>query len=121
MPVKSRFLFRSIDAKCFKIKPRGGMSNDYNTEFLIECVTSIDWSHEHAKLAVQAIQETVRTKYGHDLSDANAIKLLGRLIEGGLIRTGIGDQARVAGKNGLFRKAKYFRIPKGERRNKMIY
>jgi hypothetical protein len=94
-----------------------GTLKDYDPEPLIEAVTSLDWNIEHARQAVIAIQETVLKNAGDDLSEPDAIKLLGRLVERRFIRTQIEPQAAVAGTGwrGFVRKAKYFRVPDNER------
>jgi len=91
---------------------------EYDPEPLIEAVTGIDWDMEHARHAVQAIQETVLKNTGDHVSDADAVKLLGRLVERRFIRTRMDSpDGRIAatGWSGRARKAKYFRVPEDER------
>jgi hypothetical protein len=82
---------------------------------LIEAVTGLDWSREHAKGGIKAIQETVLKNTGDELSDADAVKVLGRLVERKLIRTRIDPSATVPETRWTARKAKYFRVPENER------
>ena len=67
---------------------------------------------------MMAIQETVHKNTGDDLSDTDAIKLLGRLVERRHIRTRIDPPVvniAETGWAGPARRAKYFRVPENER------
>ena len=93
-----------------------GPLKEYPTEPLVEAVTSLDWNIEHARHAMKTIQETVLQNFGDHLSDTDAIKLLGRLVERRFIRTRIETQAAVAtGWRGTAHRAKYVRVPEPER------
>jgi hypothetical protein len=92
-----------------------GTPKEYDPEPLIEAVTSLDWNVEHARQAMKAIQRTVLKNTGDDLSDTDAVKVLGRLVERKLIRTRIGPLANVVEPRWTTRKAKYFRVPANER------
>lgn len=87
-----------------------GTPKEYAPEPLIEAVTCLDWNIKHATHAMKAIQETVLKNTGDDLSEADAIKLLGRLVERKLIRTQIDPSANVPATRWTARKAKYFRV-----------
>jgi hypothetical protein len=91
---------------------------EYEPEPLVETVTGLDWNMDHARHAMRAIQETLRTNAGDDLSDADAIKLLGRLVERRFIYTrmkSLDDRVAETGWRGRARHAKYFRVPDNER------
>ena len=94
-----------------------GAPKEYDPEPLVEAVTSLDWNVEHARHAMKAIQETVLKNTGDHLSEVDAIKLLGRLVERRFIRTQIGPEAAIAGTGwrGFVRQAKYFKVPENER------
>ena len=92
-----------------------GTPKEYDPEPLIEAVTSLDWNIEHARRAMKAIQETVLKYTGDYLSDTDAVKVLGRLVERKLIRTRIDPSANVPETRWTARKAKYFRVPANER------
>jgi hypothetical protein len=85
---------------------------------VIEAVTALDWNVDHPTYAMKAIQATVLKNTGDDVSDTDAIKLLGRLVERRHIRTRIDPpvvNVAETGWAGPARKAKYFRIPDNER------
>jgi len=94
---------------------------DYAQQYaepLIEAVTRNDWSVDHPRHAIKAIQETILEKTGDDLSDADAIIVLGRLLERRLIKTRIDPPPTNLAETGRAvhgRKAKYFRVPDNER------
>ena len=95
-----------------------GSPKEYDPEPLVEAVTSLDWNVEHARHAMKAIQEAVLKNTGDDLSEPDAIKLLGRLVERRFIQTRIdpeGINIAGAGWKGRIRQAKYFRVPENER------
>jgi hypothetical protein len=94
-----------------------GTPKEYDLEPLVEAVTGLDWNFEHAKHAMKAIRVTVLKNTGDELSEPDAIKLLGRLVERKFIRTQFEPQAAVVGTGwrGFVRKAKYFRVPHNER------
>jgi hypothetical protein len=90
---------------------------DYATDYaepLIEVVTSHTWSVDHPRHAMKAIQETVFKETGDDLSEADALIVLGRLLERKRIQTRFDPPAQV-GKALRGRRAKYFRVPDNER------
>lgn len=67
---------------------------------------------------MKAIQETVLKNTGDDLSDPDAIILLGRLVERRFIRTKLDPPASHFAETGRLargRKGKYFRVPENER------
>jgi hypothetical protein len=91
-----------------------GSPKEYNPEPLVEAVTALDWSVEHGKLAMKAIQETVLKMTGDDLSDTDAVKVLGRLIDRKLIRSRVDSVTAGRSPNGRIaprRKARYVRVP----------
>lgn len=96
------------------------MLKEYNPEPLIDAVTGLEWSLEHVKPALKAIQQTVLEKYGDELPEPDVIKLLGRLVERQLIRTSfeVPDNRVSTGVwRGHARRAKYCRVPTSERRD----
>ncbi len=87
-------------------------------EPLIEAVTSLDWSVDHPRHAMKAIQEAVLKNTGDRLSDAEALIVLSRLVDRKLIRTRIDPPAShfaESGRSITGRKGKYFRVPENER------
>ena len=95
-----------------------GALKEYDPDPLVEAVTTLDWSTDHPGHAMKAIQETVLQNYGDTLSDGDAMKLLGKLVERRFIRTQIEPpilNAPETGWAGLDRKAKYVRVPENER------
>jgi len=95
-----------------------GTLKEYDPEPLVEAITSLDWKIDHPKYAMQAIKDTVLKNTGDDLSDTDAIKLLGRLVERRFIKTGIDPPVLKVADTGLAgsaHKAKYFRVPENER------
>jgi hypothetical protein len=95
-----------------------GILKEYDLEPLVEAVTGLDWNIDHPRHAMKAIQATVLKTTGDDLSDIDAIKLLGRLVERRRIRTQIDPpvvNVAETGWAGPARKAKYFRVPENER------
>ena len=91
-----------------------GTLKEYDPEPLIEAVTCLDWNVEHARQAMKVIQETVLKNTGDHLSDTDAVKVLGRLVERKLIRTRIDPQVNVARTGWAGRKAKYVRVSANE-------
>jgi hypothetical protein len=95
-----------------------GILKEYDPEPLVEAVTGLDWNTDHPRYATRAIRESVLKTAGDDLSEVDAIKLLGRLVERRRIRTQIDTpiiSVAGAGWAGPTRKAKYFRVPENER------
>jgi hypothetical protein len=92
------------------------LPHDYDPELLIDAVTALDWSAEHPSDAVRAIQAIVQSKFGEELSDDDALQLLGYLLDRRLIRTQIHpDSQELVGWQSVRRRAKYVRVPPGER------
>jgi hypothetical protein len=93
------------------------VTKEYDPEPLVEAVTRLDWSTEHARRAMKAIRETVLKNTGDDLSDTDAIIVLSRLVERKLIRTRIDPPASHLDSWAVYhgRKSKYFRVPENER------
>jgi hypothetical protein len=93
-----------------------GPLKDYDPEPLIEAITALDWSTDHPDRTMKAIQDTVRKNFGDELSQPDAMKLLGNLVERRFIRTQV-DPPPTAGTGwrGVALKAKYFRVPDNER------
>ena len=86
--------------------------------FDIEAVTSLDWSIDHPQHAMKAIQASVLKNTGDDLSEVDALKVLGRLVERRFIKTRIDTPASLFAESGRpvrGRKGKYFRVPDNER------
>jgi hypothetical protein len=90
----------------------------YAPEPLIEAVTGLDWNVDHPRHAMKAIQEAVLKNTGDDLSEVDALKVLGRLVERRFIMTRIDQPASLFAESGRpvrGRKGKYFRVPENER------
>ena len=94
-----------------------GSSKEYDPEPLVEAITALDWNVEHARIAVKTIQETILKITGEDVSELDALKVLGRLVECRFIRTGVNYSTQAVGfpRAGPTCKAKYFRVPEEER------
>lgn len=56
-------------------------AKEYLPELLIEAVTSLDWNVDHPRLAMKALQDAVLKHTGDHLSEIDALKVLGRLVE----------------------------------------
>jgi hypothetical protein len=95
-----------------------GTLKEYDPEALVEAITGLDWNTDHPRYAMKAIQATILKTTGDDLSEVDAIKLLGRLVERRHIRTQIDPpvlNVAETGWAGPARKAKYSRVPENER------
>ncbi len=87
-------------------------------EPLIEAVTSLNWSVDHPRHAMKAIQEAILKNTGDHLSNAEALIVVGRLVDRKLIRTRIDPLASHFAESGrpiTGRKGKYYRVPEYER------
>jgi len=92
------------------------LPQDYDSETLIEVVTTLGWSYDGSAGAVKIIQATVQERFAESLSTADALWVLGSLLDRRLIRMQIHpDDANKHGlEKTLRRRAKYFRIPPDE-------
>jgi hypothetical protein len=85
---------------------------DYDPEPLVEAVTALDWSPDHPAQAMRALQATVQKNLGEELSDAEAMKLLGSLLDRRFIQTQMHPGAlHLVGRQAMRRPAKYVRVP----------
>jgi hypothetical protein len=90
--------------------------DDYDLDPLIQAITALDWSTDHPTKAMRAIQAIVQIKFGEELSDEDARKMLGRLLDRQFIQTRIHpDALHLVGWQAMKRKAKYIRVPDRER------
>ena len=92
-------------------------AKEYDLEPLIAAITALDWSFDHPRQAMKAIQATIFNGTGDELSDIDALKLLARLVEHRFIRTRIDPPVEVEETGWRIRpgRAKYVRVPEHER------
>jgi hypothetical protein len=92
------------------------LPKDYDSDPLIRAVTALDWSKDPSAGAMKIIQATVQERFDESLSTADAVWLLGSLLDRRLIRVQThpdeADKRRTDAK--LRHRSKYFRIAPGD-------
>ena len=90
------------------------LPQDYDSAPLVDAITDLDWSRDHARDATRVVQSIILERYGEQLDDEDAAWLLGSLLNRRLIRAQIhpdaGELIPMPGSK-LRPKAKYVKIP----------
>ena len=94
-----------------------GAPKEYDPEPLIEVVTALDYSVDHGRRAVTAIRAAVLRNHRDELSETDAIKLLGNFVDRKLIRSSLEPATAnpAPGGTAARRKARYIRVSKHDR------
>ena len=84
----------------------------YDSGPLVAAITALDWSQDAAAGAAKIIQTTVQERFGESLPTAEAVWLLGSLLNRRLIRMQTHpDDAHKHVPDRTLRRAKYVRVP----------
>lgn len=93
------------------------LPQNYDPELLVVAITALDWSPDASAAAVKLIQAMVRERFAESLSTADAVWILGSLLNRRLIhmQSHPDDATQNApGRKQLRRRTKYVQIPPDE-------